>query len=96
MNHALTIKLPDSLFQKLTDFSHRQGVSKGSLIRGALESALDAAANDRDELRRLTKELHRKKPSRSRVDWNAIYKQTRRATTVSPEEEVLISRGRGL
>lgn len=96
MTHALTIKLPQTLLQELDAAASQSGVSKGALIREALESFLKAKSGFIAKIKAITRSHQRHKKSRSKVNWDDIYAATRIPQPVSPEEEVRISRRRGL
>lgn len=96
MSHILTIKLPQPLLQELDAAASQGGVSKGAIIREALEAFLKAKSGFVAKIKTITRSQMRNKKSRLKVNWDEIYAATRIPQPVSPEEEVRISRRRGL
>lgn len=96
MSHILTIKLPHPLLQELAAAASQSGVSKGALVRQALELFLKAKSGFIAKIEAITRAHKRNKKSHSKVNWDEIYAATRVPQPVSPEEEVRQSRRRGL
>lgn len=96
MSHILSIKLPHPLLQELDNAATREGVSKGALVRQALEAFLKAQSGFVEKVEAITRAHMRHKKSRSKVNWDDIYAATRVPQPISPEEEVRTSRRRGL
>lgn len=96
MSHILSIKLPHPLLQELDAASAREGVSKGALVRQALELFLKKKTGFVAKIEAITHaHRHHKKP-RSKLNWDDIYAITRAPQPISPEEEIRLSRRRGL
>lgn len=96
MNHILSIKLPQSLLQELDRAAAQEGTSKGALVRQALESFLKTKSGVLERIKAITRSHMLHKKSRTKVNWDDIYAATRVPQPISPEEEVRISRRRGL
>lgn len=95
MSHILSIKLPHPLLQELDEASRQAGVSKGALIRQALEQFLKQSTLAQ-QVARITRALRKGSPGKSIVDWTDIYAQTRVETGMTVEEEIARSRRRNL
>lgn len=96
MSHILSIKLPHPLLEELDEASRQAGVSKGALVRQALEAFLKAKSGFVAKIEAITRSHLHPRKTRSKVDWDDIYAATRVPQPISPEEEVRISRRRGL
>lgn len=97
MNSMLTFKLPQSLLHQLEAEAQNQGISKGALVREAVQSYFkETTRNQMEKIKRATMNLLKGKKSKSKVDWKAIEKEARSYTgPLTPEEEVRHSRRRG-
>jgi predicted transcriptional regulator len=96
MSHILTVKLPQPLLEELDAAAKQGGVSKGALVRQALESFLKAKSSFLAKIEAITRAHKRNKIPRSKVNWDDIYAATRVPQPISPEEEVRRSRRRGM
>jgi metal-responsive CopG/Arc/MetJ family transcriptional regulator len=97
MNRVFTIKMSESLYAQLDLQAQEEGLSRGALVRLALKKMLKKRQPLLDRLQRITQSLAQGKMAhRSQTNWKGIYAQTRKAVTLSPEEEVMRSRRRGL
>lgn len=95
MSHILTIKLPHPLLQELDSAAKQGGVSKGALVRQALEQFLKQNSLAQ-QVARITKSLRKKTSGKNIPDWADIYAQTRVDTGMTVEEEIARSRRRCL
>lgn len=95
MSHILSIKLPHPLLQELDSASAREGVSKGALVRQALELFLRQNTLAQ-QVARITRTLRKRSTSKHRPDWTDIYAKTRIDTGMTVEEEIARSRRRNL
>ncbi|MBI2335637.1 MAG: hypothetical protein HYU97_02605 [Deltaproteobacteria bacterium] len=97
MNHLLSFKLPTGLFSSLEATAKQEGVSKGALVRKALEKFLNKPTSKSEQIKKITKGLlMRKKISPPKIDWNYLREKVSTKQRLSPEEEVLASRRRNL
>lgn len=95
MSHILTVKLPQPLLQDLDAAAKQSGVSKGALVRQALESFLKQNSLTQ-QIARITNALRKKTTKKQTPDWADIYAQTRIDTGMTVEEEIARSRRRYL
>lgn len=95
MSHILSIKLPHPLLEELDVASRQAGVSKGALIRQALELFLQQNTLAQ-QVARITHTLRKRPSSKQRPDWTDIYAKTRIDTGMTVEEEIARSRRRNL
>ncbi|MBI4238564.1 MAG: ribbon-helix-helix protein, CopG family [Deltaproteobacteria bacterium] len=97
MSNALTIKLSPSLLQRLSAAATHAGLSKGALLRQALEKLLATQHTTCLSVEQLTEALRRGKQPRIAIDWAEIYRKCRASPDAPlPEEEVRAARRRGL
>lgn len=96
MSHVLTVKIPHSLLQRLDELSRKEGRSKGALVRWAIERFLQGASAESSQVERITEAFMKGKNPKMRTDWKMLYAQTRKPSSMTPEEEVRRSRRRDL
>lgn len=96
-SHVFTVKLPFSLLRQIGQESDESRVSKGTIVRQALETWFANTSNLwLHRIETATGSILANKTKRKKSDWSVIYKLTRVPSTLLPEEEVLKSRQRGL
>lgn len=95
MSHILSIKLPHPLLQELDNASTREGVSKGAIVRQALELFLRQNTLTQ-QVARITRTLRKRSSSKLRPDWTDIYAKTRINTGMTVDEEIARSRRRNI
>lgn len=93
MSHILSIKLPQALLQELDSASSQAGVSKGALIRQALEQFLRQNTLAQ-QIANITRSLRKGSSGKQALDWSDIYAQTRVDTGMTVDEEIARSRRR--
>jgi len=97
MTRLLSFKLPSGLFSSLETTSKQEGVSKGALVRKALEKFLNKPTSESEQIKKITKGLlMRKKISAPKIDWDYLREKVSAKQQLTPEEEVLASRRRNL
>lgn len=97
MSHLLSVKIPHSLLHSLEEVSQQQGVSKGAVVRDALEDFLQRWNYANNSIQKITQNLLKKKKNRGKkVDWDELRKLASLNPYISPEEEVRMHRRRGL
>ena len=95
MSHILTIKLPHPLLQELDSAAKQGGVSKGALVRQALEQFLKQNTLAQ-QVSRITRSLRKGSIRKQATDWTDIYVKTRIDTGMTVDEEISRSRRRNL
>lgn len=95
MSHILTVKLPQPLLQELDAAASQGGISKGAIIREALQQFLKQNTLAQ-QIARITRSLRKKTSGKHATDWTDIYAQTRIETGMTVDEEIARSRRRNL
>lgn len=100
MSHVLTLKIPHPLLNRLERVAGREGRSKGSVVREAIERLLERKG-DKDpgdlDIRAITEAHFKNRRLKIKVDWEELRrKASEGAPSISPEEEVRQSRWRRL
>lgn len=96
MLNILTFKLSPTLLKRLEKASQNAGLSKGKLIREALQNYLEGPTSDIDQLKNLTKSLLQNKKTSLKANWKEIRNKCSKRVAISPEEEVHKARRRNL
>ena len=100
MSQVFTVKMPESLFERLQDASVAQGKSKGAVVREAVEQWLARSPAQAERIEAITRALRQQKRPRLRpeegVDWEALRHQAAKGAAGRPEDEVQRTRRRGL
>lgn len=90
MNSMLTFKLPQSLLHQLEAEAQNQGISKGALVREAVQSYFKKTTrNQMEKIKRATLRLIQGKKSKNKLKIEEIRAElAKHPTTMTPEEEV--------
>lgn len=97
MQHILTIKFPDTLHKKIEATAKNSRISRGALVRQALINWFDSPPDLwLSKIKNATQGLQKQKVARPKENWANIYQCTRVPALLSPEDEVLLARKRGL
>jgi len=93
---VLTVKIPDSLRNRLEKESEKVHLSKGALVRAALENFFNRNSTSTDRIKKIT-EAHKKgKKLNHKIDWKVLAQKAQQShSTITPEEEIILSRMRG-
>lgn len=94
----LTIKLPDSLAQDLGLESEALNMAKGAVVREALANYLKTKKSTlADQVKTATLDMLKgKKRKKISINWQSLREKCRIDSGLTPEEEVRLSRNRGL